>query len=228
MIGTIMRTAKEQKQSRKTETGRNTLYTLGHSHHDIERFLEILAKAGITLIADVRSMPYSVWLPQYNRETLEQTLRQHAIKYVFFGNELGGRPRDEALYDQGRVNYERVRQTKLFQKGINRVQDALREKVVALLCAEEDPMVCHRGLMVTPALLECGICPTHLRGDGSAESTAEFEARLLSETKVGAGMLDGLFAETLPASERQQLLADAYRTQAQKKAFRVREGETSP
>src|SRR5262249_18485573 len=162
MIGTIMRTAEEQKQTRKTKTGRNTLYTVGHSNHDIERFLEIIVKAGITLIADVRSMPFSVWLPQYNQETLEQTLRQHAIKYVFFGNELGGRPRDEALYDQGRVNYERVRQTKLFQQGINRVQDALREEVVALLCAEENPMVCHRGLMVAPALVDCGICPTHL------------------------------------------------------------------
>jgi uncharacterized protein (DUF488 family) len=222
-----MRTAKEQEQTRKTESGRNTLYTVGHSNHDIDRFLEILAKASITLVADVRSMPYSVWLPQYNRETLEQTLHQHSIKYVFLGDELGGRPRDEALYDDNRVNYGRVRRTQAFQKGIDRIRDALRHEVVALLCAEEDPIVCHRGLMVAPELVNCGIFPTHLRGDGSVESTAEFESRLLSETKVGAGMLDGLFAEAVSRAERQQLLADAYRAQAQKKAFRIGESETS-
>jgi hypothetical protein len=91
-----------------------------------------------------------------------------------------------------------------------------------MLCAEEDPLDCHRGLMITPALLECGISPIHLRGDGSAETTETMEERLLAATGVGAGILDGLFAVCVTAEERRDLLAEAYRSMAQRKAFRLK------
>lgn len=92
----------------------------------------------------------------------------------------------------------------------------------ALLCAEEDPLNCHRGLMITPALVERGLAPVHLRGDGSAETTAAMEQRLLAETGVGAGVLDGLFAAAVPDDERRRMVAEAYRLRARRKAFRWR------
>src|SRR5262249_45107124 len=100
---------------------------------------------------------------------------------------------------------------------------AVEKYCVVLLCSEEDPLVCHRGLMITPAVVEQGIAPVHLRGDGSQESMAEFEERLLTETKVGEGILDGLFAATLTRQDRQRLLDEAYRVQARRKAFRLRD-----
>lgn len=90
-----------------------------------------------------------------------------------------------------------------------------------MLCGEEDPLDCHRGLMITPALIERGVRPGHLRKDGRIESTAEMEARLLELTGVGAGLLDGLFAALIPADERAGLLTEAYRAQARRKAFRL-------
>ena len=136
---------------------------------------------------------------------------------------MGGRPRDSSLYDgEGRVNYESVRQTNAFRRGLERLGKALDSYVVALLCSEEDPLVCHRGLMIAPALVEQGILPNHLRADGSLETTAEFEARLLAETKVGIGILDGLFAVNITDEERAQMLRDAYRLQSRRKAFRLR------
>jgi hypothetical protein len=120
------------------------------------------------------------------------------------------------------VNYERVRVTTSFQQGIERLINALDQYRVAMLCSEEDPIDCHRGLMIAPALVERGILPAHLRADGSIESTADFEDRLLAETKVGIGILDGLFASAVTDEERRQYLADAYRVQAERKAFRVR------
>src|SRR5262249_733507 len=93
---------------------------------------------------------------------------------------------------------------------------------IAMLCAEEDPLDCHRGLMITPALTQHDIAPLHLRGDGRTETTAEMETRLLAETRVASGILDGLFAATISAGERRQLLADAYRIMARRKAFRRR------
>jgi hypothetical protein len=95
---------------------------------------------------------------------------------------------------------------------------------VALVCAEEDPLDCHRGLMIAPDLVDQGICPQHIRGDGRIETTNQLEARLFQITGVGGGMATGLFASSLPATERAELLADAYRAHARRKAFRVPPG----
>ena len=73
--------------------------------------------------------------------------------------------------------------------------------------------------MLTPALVEQGIYPSHVRGNGSIETAAEFEDRLLAETKVGIGILDGLFAASVTEQDRQRLLAEAYRVQARRKGF---------
>ena len=103
--------------------------------------------------------------------------------------------------------------------------EALESFAVAMLCSEEDPLVCHRGLMITPALCEQGVRPGHLRRDGRIETTAEMEARLLAETGVGAGLLDGLFADQVGEEERRSMLAEAYRLMARKKAFQRPEEE---
>jgi uncharacterized protein (DUF488 family) len=203
------------------------LFSIGHSNHDLVRLAEILQQAGVTAVADVRSQPYSQRYPQYNRPELQQGLAQYDIAYAFLGDLLGGRPRQPDLYDdQGRVKYERVRATRTFRQGIQRLIQALDEYTVAMLCSEEDPLDCHRGLMIAPALVELGILPAHLRADGSIETTADFENRLLAETKVDMGFFDGLFANLVTDEERRQLLADAYRKRAQRKAFRLRPENT--
>lgn len=204
------------------------LFTIGHSDHELEYLLELLRQTGVTAVADVRSQPYSRWRPQFNRPELKEGLRRHGLGYIFLGAELGGRPDDRDLYDeQGRVDYERVRATEIFRRGLDRLCTVAAEHRVALLCAEEDPLDCHRGLMIAPALAERGLAPAHIRGGGEVESAVRFEERLLAVTGVGEGILDGLFAAALTEQERRELLADAYRVQARRKAFRLRPGEES-
>jgi uncharacterized protein (DUF488 family) len=203
------------------------LYSIGHSNHDLSRLVQLLQSAGVTAVADVRSQPYSQRLPQYNRAELERGLESCAIVYAFAGQQLGGRPSQLQLYDtDGRVDYDRVRTTAAFQRGLDDLCRALEEFTVAMLCSEEDPLDCHRGLMIAPALVERGILPAHLRGDGTIESTSEFEERLLRETGVGSGFLDGLFAPMISSQERRDLLAEAYRSQARRRAFRLRPDRT--
>ncbi len=203
------------------------LYSIGHSNHDLSRLLQLLQGPGVTAVADVRSQPYSQRLPQYNRPELEQGLQSCAIVYAFAGHQLGGRPSHLPLYDNdGRVDYDRVRTTVAFQRGLDDLCAALDEFTVAMLCSEEDPLDCHRGLMIAPALAERGILTAHLRGDGTIESTADFEERLLRETGVGSGILDGLFAPMIGSQERRDLLAEAYRGQARRRAFRLRPDRT--
>jgi uncharacterized protein (DUF488 family) len=202
------------------------LFTVGHSHHEAARLLELLRRAGVTAVADVRSSPYSRRLPQFNRPQLEDFLRRHGLTYLFLGDLLGGRPADRDLYDaEGWVDYERVRHTDPFRRGLDRLVSGLEQYVVVLLCAEDDPLDCHRGLMIAPALVERGLAPLHLRKDGSMETTAEMERRLFRETGVGEGLVEGLFAPMLTASERHELLAEAYRIMNRKKAYRIPEEE---
>lgn len=180
------------------------LFTLGYSHHDADAFIGLLRQHGITAVADTRSRPFSRFRPEFNHESLKAMLRQHGIAHVFLGRELGGRPEDPDLYDpEGWADYERVRASALFQSGIDRLRQGLRDYTIVLLCGEEDPLDCHRGLMITPALKELGLPPFHIRRDGSLESTDAFEARLQEETGIGP-----MFPE------------EAYRVMNRKKAFR--------
>jgi uncharacterized protein (DUF488 family) len=188
------------------------LFTVGHSNLEAEALLELLRGAGVTALADVRSAPYSRRLPQFNRPTLEAFSRTNGIAYVFLGAELGGRPASADLYDaEGWADYERMRRTEAFRAGLQRVRQGLERFAVALMCGEEDPLDCHRGLMITPALKEIGLMPRHLRRGGRIETTAQMEERLQNETGLG-----GLFDESL---------AEAYRVMNRRKAYRIERAE---
>ena len=155
------------------------VFSIGHSHHDLAYLVALLQRAGVTAVADVRSQPFSGRLPQFNRPELERGLRPARLAYFFFGDQLGGRPQLPSLYDEeGRVDYLRVRATNGFQQGLDRLARTAEKHRIVMLCAEEDPLDCHRGLMITPALGERGLVPAHLRGDGSVETTAAMEKRL--------------------------------------------------
>ncbi len=223
----MIRIMREEAKEMQMNNGPN-LFSVGHSHHELDRFLAIVKPAGVTAVADVRSQPYSRRLPQYNRPELELALTHHGIAYVFLGHELGGRPEDPDLYDaDGRADYQHVRRTYLFQQGLDRLARGLESYRIALFCAEEDPLECHRGLMIAPALVEMGLATIHLRGNGSHETTANLEERLLALTRVGDGLRNGLFADQISPEDRRLMLEEAYRLQSRRKAFRLQPGGTA-
>jgi hypothetical protein len=216
------RSKKQIRSPSNAESAVARLVSVGHSNHDWPAFVALLRRAGVTALADVRSSPYSRRYPYFNRESFATDLREVGIAYVFLGDLLGGRPGQPSLYDEdGRVDYERVRRTEAFQRGLDQLAQTRNGGTMAFLCSEEDPLHCHRGLMIAPALSELGFPPHHLRKDGSLESNEQMERRLLHETGIGAGLLDGLFAATLTEEDRRSLLAEAYRCQARRKAFQM-------
>jgi uncharacterized protein (DUF488 family) len=153
--------------------------TVGHSNHTLEDFLRLLAQHGITAVADVRSVPMSRLHPQFNREELAEALKQAGIAYSFLGRELGGRPQDPSCYLNGQVQYRLVALTGQFQKGIERVLTGARNYRIALMCAEREPLDCHRGLLVSPALEKAGVAVFHILADGSLEAHRDTMNRLL-------------------------------------------------
>ncbi|HMP79747.1 MAG TPA: DUF488 domain-containing protein [Pirellulaceae bacterium] len=147
------------------------LYTIGHSNHELERFLELLHQHQIQILADVRSQPYSAYTPQFNRESLQSALVAAGLKYIFMGDQLGGRPHGDEFYDQeGHVLYYRVAHSPHFQAGIQRLLTGILEYKVAIMCSEEDPAVCHRFLLVTRVMDQHQVEIRHIRGDGRLES----------------------------------------------------------
>jgi uncharacterized protein (DUF488 family) len=162
----------------------NKLYTIGHSNHAIDRFTQLLKMHAITAIGDVRSSPYSKYMPQYNREPLQKVLKENHIAYVFLGNELGPRSQDPACYVDGRVQYARLTQTETFQRGIQRISMGMKTYCIALMCAEKDPLSCHRMILVCRVLRSKPVEINHILEDGSIESLQESERRLMHELKM--------------------------------------------
>lgn len=160
--------------------GSTGILTIGHSNHSLERFVALLAEHRVTAVVDVRSAPYSRFRPHFNRKALAAALKTHGIDYAFLGRELGGRPTDPACYDGGRVDYERVARTSSFRDGVDRVIDGGARHRIALMCAEKEPLDCHRTLLVARALDEAGVAIAHILADGHLEPHAETMDRLLA------------------------------------------------
>ena len=170
------------------------VFTIGHSDHTLEGFLALLEKRRVTAVADVRSVPYSRFVRHFSRKPLAA----RGIDYVFLGRELGGRPDDRACYERGRVVYDRVAGTESFRDGIRRVVRGSGEHRVALMCAEREPLDCHRTLLVAPALEEAGAEVVHILADGTLERNATTMDRLIRNH--GLQQAD-LFQEQLSRTE---------------------------
>jgi uncharacterized protein (DUF488 family) len=188
----------------------NDLCTIGHSTHSIEQFLPLLVKNGITALADVRSAPYSRFAPQFNREPLAASLRTAGVSYVFVGRELGARSEDPACYREGRIDFARLAATQLFRQGLDRVCKGLATHRIALLCAEKDPITCHRMVLVCRHLQTRVDKIAHILEDGSTEEHAHAEQRLRQAMHVPDS---DLFAT------EQELIGRAYDLQSARIAY---------
>lgn len=191
-------------------TQQHRVLTIGHSTHTLEAFVALLKQHGVTALADVRSAPFSRFNPQFNKDALEADLKAHGIKYVFLGRELGARSDDQSCYENGRVQYERLARTELFHSGLERVVRGAQEHTIALMCAEKEPLDCHRTLLVARALDDLGVPVEHILVDGRLESHGDAMLRLLDVV--------GLPREDLLQS-RQELIDQALTRQEERVAY---------
>lgn len=191
----------------------NPIFTIGHSTHSLDRFIALLKQHGVTAVADVRSAPYSRFNPQFNKAELERSLKAEGIRYVFLGRELGARSDDPACYDKGRVQYARLARTEAFRQGIERLKHGAAEHRIACMCAEKEPLECHRTLLVARALDAEGIEVAHIHADGRLETHTAAMDRLLDLTGLPRDDLfrsrADLVAEALARQEEQVAYVDA-------------------
>ncbi len=191
-----------------------SVFTIGHSNLEFAKFVALLKQHNIQAVADVRSSPYSQYNPQFNREPFQRALQEHGISYVFLGEELGARRSERECYLNGRADYELISRTPAFRHGIERVVQGAAKMHVALMCAEKDPLDCHRCILVSPRLRERGLQVLHILADGTIERHEQAEARLLHLFELPDREL---FRST------EEVMAEAYKLQGDKIAYHEEE-----
>lgn len=189
------------------------VFTVGHSTHALDEFLTLLRKHKISAIADVRSNPYSRINPQYNREELKKALNKACIAYVFLGEELGARSDDPECYENGKVLYDRIAETTSFKRGLDRVEKGADEFQLALMCAEKEPLDCHRTILVARYLDDRGLDVQHILADGALEPHRDAIERLKAQLKLGEDMF----------RQSDEVMREAYATQGERIAYTVPE-----
>jgi uncharacterized protein (DUF488 family) len=188
---------------------KNKLFTIGHSNRDLPTFVSLLRENGVTVIADVRSQPYSKRYPQFDQQSLKITLRQESIEYVFMGNELGARRSERECYVSGKARYELIAKTYAFQDGITRIKEGAARHCIALMCSERDPLICHRTILIC-RYLQDEFDLFHIIDSCRSEAHSELESRLFKVTGLPQRDLFSSYGE---------LLEQAYVSQAERIAF---------
>ena len=206
--------SKEQQEGKRLNIMKE-LFTIGHSNHSIDYFIELLSKHKLSTIIDVRSCPYSKYLPHFNKDVLTIALRNANIDYIFLGRELGAQRSEEDCYIEGQAKYDRIAHLPTFRYGLEIVLQEIEHHRVALMCAESDPITCHRMILICRELKKT--CPdlkiTHILGDGTEEQQESSEKRLINLHKLQPELFGDLTSTS-------GLIEKAYDLQAEKIAYK--------
>jgi uncharacterized protein (DUF488 family) len=193
------------------------LFSIGHSNIPAGRFVTMLQGATVNVVVDVRSVPASRHFPWFSKKNLAARLAQAGIGYRTMGEALGGRPRDDALYSDDVADYEAMAMQDGFRAALDRLQELAVRSRICLLCAEREPLDCHRCLLVARWLAQRGLGIGHILHDGTIEPQAATEQRLLRVTGLSPLDVDSC---DLFAPGQEERLAAAYRRRARAVAFR--------
>jgi uncharacterized protein (DUF488 family) len=173
------------------------LFTIGHSAHTLEKFINLLELYGIQTVVDVRSVPASRFHPQFSKRNLSRALARQGIHYVFLGRELGGRPSDPTCYAGGVLpekgtkpwptpDYAQMVKRDWFVQGIERLLRYAVEHPTAILCSEEDPTRCHRHFLIAEYLAQHhpDIEVLHIRSNGTLLSAGEIKRNGVADRQL--------------------------------------------
>lgn len=191
-----------------TTPNQRPVYTVGHSNHSLQVFLDLLKAHAIAELVDVRSFPYSRHTPQFNKSSLQEALRQQGVHYTPLGGTLGGRPLDPKHYNrQGRADYVLMGQAKQFRQAIALLATLAEKQPTAIMCTEKDPANCHRALLIALHLEQTGRPSTHIMPDGSLQTNQELADTLANKFKITQQTPEARMKESF----HQQALRSAYR-----------------
>lgn len=130
----------------------HTIYTIGHSTHSFDIFLNMLKSFNIQILADIRSLPGSEKFPQFNKENLEVSLPENGIIYQHL-IDLGGRrhtrkdSKNTKWHNAAFRGYADYMETEKFESAIINLEEIATKNTTAIMCAEAVWWRCHRSMV---------------------------------------------------------------------------------
>jgi uncharacterized protein (DUF488 family) len=194
------------------------IFTIGHSNHSAEAFLALLNRHNITAVADVRSQPYAR-LEHFNREYLSAELKMAGIEYLFLGELLGARRQEQDCFEDGAAPYEKIARLPAFKEGLARLCREAKTRRLAIMCAEKEPLDCHRTILICRRLRDSGLTIKHILADGSLEDHASAEKRLVKKMGIERTLFE-------PDLTNEEMIERAYDERSQEIAFRSNHEDT--
>ena len=196
------------------------LFTIGYSAFMVKDFLDALMHYGINVVIDVRSQPYSANYSGYNRENIEQALKRKGIHYRNYAREFGARQTDLRFFSpEGYLDFELFSESPNFIRGIDNLKSSMAQGYsVALMCAEKNPAICHRSIMISRVLYGNGYNVNHILADGGIETQSDIESQLLDRYFPDRQQLS-LFGE----EDQDFLIASAYKKRNAEIGYRIEE-----
>ncbi len=158
------------------------IYTIGHSNINQKDFIEILSLFKIQILVDVRSSPYSKFVPHFNRENIKTALIDSNIKYIFMGHQIGGKPKNKKYYQNGKVDYNLIAKTDHFKEGIIKIIELNKDDDLVLMCSEENHYKCHRHNLITQILIKKGLKVVHIRKCGKMDKIIRVDKKDVQTT----------------------------------------------
>lgn len=199
------------------------LYTIGYSGFNIKGFVDVLQKMKIRIVIDVRSYPVSKYYPDYNKDLLEETLKNNRIIYKNYSAEFGARQEQPLFFSkEGYLDFSKFVMSEQFKTGFDKIVAGLDAGFnFALLCAEKKPSMCHRTIMIARQFFKNGIDVRHILPDKSLITQLDIEDELIMHYFPNNNQLS-LLSEPLPKSE---LIEKAYQLRNAEIGFKEEGGD---
>lgn len=188
------------------------IFTIGHSNYPMEKFIEMLRKYNINCVVDARETPYSKYNIQYNKESLQSTLKKEGFVYIYMGRELGARNREKESYTKEKyVDFEKAVTEEIFINAVERLRKGCEMGYkIAILGAMQEPIRCHRSIFIGRYLSKVGFNVKYILHEGNLAGEEYIEECLLDKYFTDRNQLsiDSLLGNNL---SREDMIKEGYR-----------------
>lgn len=167
------------------------IFTIGHSNYPYEKFIRMIKKYDINCVVDIRETPYSKYNIQYNREAFKESLKKDNIAYIYMGNEFGAKRQTKESYnEEGYADFTKVIKEDIFLKGVERLKKGIEMGYkIVLLAAMQDPIRCHRSIMLGRYLNQNGFNIKYILHEGNLGNQNDIEESLLNKYFIDRNQL---------------------------------------
>lgn len=188
------------------------IYTIGHSNYPYDKLISMIKKYSIDCVIDIRETPYSKYNIQYNKEDFNKSLKKSGYIYIYMGKEFGAKRSDPASYKlEGYADFEKVIKEDIFKNGIKRLKNGCNMGYrIVLLGAMQDPIRCHRSILMGRILIEEGFNVHHILHDETLADEEYIKESLLNKyfSEINQVTMDNLLGTAL---SREEMIKEAYK-----------------